>query len=128
MGISVKQFSYESYSSHACFNNCNNSFFKFSFFFLAKLFFLKGDQTVLGRRLVSFSWTERFAFGLTARSGNLLNDQNDLRLRGMQERYFWLINTYKYFNLEVRWRTNILKQEYLRSWSFEACFGKGLFT
>ena len=49
----------------------------------------------------NLSWTKRFATALIIISFNRLNCQNVLCSRGMQVGYF-LLNTYKYFNREVR--------------------------
>ena len=51
--------------------------------------------------IFSLSWTKRFATRFLIKSSNWLNCQNDLCSGGMQLRYF-LLNTYKYFNMEGR--------------------------
>ena len=68
--------------------------------FLPKRYFLKIYKKVLEGRLISFSWTKRFAFLLTTKSANLLNYQNGLCFGGIQVRYFlWLTNMHKYVNM-----------------------------
>ena len=58
------------------------------------------------------SWTKMFAIAIMAKSWNWLTCQNGLCSRGMQVRYF-LLNILKYFNMEVRERTNNVKHEYV---------------
>ena len=55
---------------------------------------------------------KRFGIALMVKSSNRLNCENDQCLQGTQMRHFWF-KTYKYFNMEVRSRTNNVNYEYV---------------
>ena len=57
-----------------------------------------GSKYVSG--IFSLSWMKRFAIALMLKSSNRGNCQIGLCSRGIKVRYF-LLNTYKYFNMEV---------------------------
>ena len=82
-------------------------------FFPKMLPSLKVYKKFPGRRLLSLPYTRRSALPLMAKSSSCLSCQNGLCSHWMQVRFFCLMDTYKYFNMEVRQLTNNVKPMYI---------------